>query len=251
MKTLGIYIPTWNRQNLLDRLLGTIEPQLSPRVEVFVSINKSDAEYHLPDWVRSRHTRINIGADANICPGPTLLNTDYAWVIGDDEQLQPHAIQHTLRAIDSEAGLILHPSVRHTDNMPWGMTFANYGEYVSHIIKSGAGWLIAAQTIISASTFLRTKYDVSLAVQKLDTRYGFHYGMLNNLFNEPVHFLAEPTMLYGSEASVYLEPKEAIDQHMSAYPGVIHDIFDWVSERIGAPIPHELYTHGFDVHRHT
>lgn len=220
---------------------------MSPRVKVFVSINKSDSHYNLPDWVKYRETRINIGADANICPGPTLLGTDYAWVVGDDEQLEPDAVQRTLDAIDSAPGLILHPSVRHTENMPWGMTFANYGEYISYIIGTGAGWLIAAQTLISASTFVRSKYDVALAVQKLDTRYGFHYGMLNNLFSEPVHFLGQPTMLYGSEASVYMEPKQAIDQHMSAYPKVIHDIFDWVSDRTGIPVPHGLYTHGFDA----
>lgn len=248
MKTLGIYIPTWNRPHLLDRLLASIEPQLTPEIRVFVSVNKSDAVYNLPDWVVHRETRINIGADANIITGPTLMDTDYIWVIGDDDQLGTNAIRHTLAALDANPGLVIHPSVNHPNRMPYGRTFSNYGEFCVDLMNRGIGWIIAAHTLISSNTFIRASYDPSLALQKIDSRYGFHYGMLANLFNQPVHVLPEPTMLYGSQASVYQQTQAQINEHMAAYPKVIHDIFDWIHTHTGTRIPYSMYKHGFDVY---
>lgn len=248
MAKLGIYIPTWNRPHLLTRLLATIEPQLTNNVQVFVSINKSDAVYKLPDWVQHRETRINIGADPNIITGPTLLDTDYIWVIGDDDQLQPDAIQLTLEAIDNKPGLIIHPSTNHPHNVPYGQTFPNYPQFCTELMNRGIGWTIAAHTLISCNTFHRTSYDPIIAIQKIDSRYGFHYGMLNNLFDQPVHVMPKPTMLYGSEASVYQQTPAQIAEHMNAYPKVIHDIFDWIHAKTGTEIPHSMYKHGFDVY---
>lgn len=248
MQTLGIYIPTWNRPHLLNRLLESIEPQLTPQLQVFVSVNKSEATYTLPKWVQSRHTRINIGGDPNIITGPTMLYTDYAWVIGDDEQMQPNAIALTLDAIQNKPGLIIQPSVNHPLHMPYGQTFSTYGEFCQQIMTRKIGWLIAAHTLISSTVFRRTAYDVALALQKMDSRYGFHYGMLTNLFNEPVHFLPEPTMLYGKEASIFLHDQKTIDEHMAAYPQVIYDIFDWIEANTGVHIPRNMWKHGFDTY---
>jgi glycosyltransferase involved in cell wall biosynthesis len=245
MSTLSIYIPTWNRQHLLNRLLKSIEPQLCDEVDVFVSVNHKP-DYDLPDWVSRRQTRINVGGDANIIPGPTLVNGEYVWVMGDDEQLLDGAIKACLYAIKSKPGLIIHPDGVFNLGVPVGAEFENYGEFCKAAMKGNSGRLITAHTLISSNTFMRTAYDPAIAIQKIDTRYGFHYGMLNNLFDKPVAIAPRPTVRYGSEASIFLQPKEVIDEHMAAYPQVIYDIFDWVQERTGVEIPYSCYGRGFD-----
>jgi glycosyltransferase involved in cell wall biosynthesis len=247
MGLLSIYIPTWNRPHLLDRLLASIEPQMCDEVDVFVSVNKSDKPYNIPSWVKHRELRRNIGGDPNICVGPTLVNGTYCWVIGDDEQMLPGAIESTLQACRDGAGLILQPSGKHNIGVALGSTYPTYAAFCDALIGANAGWVIAAHTLISATTFQRDAYDVALALQKMDTMYGFHYGMLANLMFKPVHVLPQPTMLYGREASVFLHSKEIVDEHMSAYPKVIHDIFDWVGAVTGYLIPHDEFKRGFDT----
>lgn len=215
---------------------------------MFVSVNHGQETYHLPDWVKYRRTRINVGGDANIIPGPTLVSGEYVWVVGDDEQMEPDAVALTLEAIRDKPGMIIQPSVMHQQMMPWGQTFASYGDFCREIMDAKIGWLIAAQTLISATTFRQSAYDVGLAVQKIDTRYGFHYGMLTNLFDEPVHFLPKPTMLYGNEASIFQHSPEQIAEHMAAYPQVIYDIFDWIEHNTGVHIPRQMFKRGFDVY---
>jgi glycosyltransferase involved in cell wall biosynthesis len=244
MKPLSIYIPTWNRPKLLDRLLQTIEPQLNDEVDVFVSINKSTG-YTLPNWVKHRTTRINVGGDANIIPGPTLVDGEYVWVIGDDEQLLPDAIQTCLNAIKEKPGLIIHPDGVFDLKIPYGSTYKNYTWFLKSLSSVNNLRVTVAHTLISSNTFIRSKYDPSIAIQKIDSRYGFHYGMLNNLFDLPVKIADKPTMIYGKEASIFLNNQDAIDEHMSAYPTVIYDIFDWIQTKTGRHIPQKTWGRGF------
>lgn len=245
MGKLSIYIPTWNRPHLLDRLLQSIEPQLTDGVNVYVSINKCDATYNLPSWVQSRYTRINVGGDANIIPGPTLVNGEYVWVIGDDEQLKPNAIQATLRAIEEKPGLIIHPDGQFDFRVPLGTTFPNYKAFCEKMISFKKAAIITAHTLISSNTFIREAYDPAIAIQRIDTRYGFHYGMLQNLFDKPVKIADQPTMTYDHQASIFMHDEAAIAEHMAAYPHVIYDIFDWITDRTGVEIPRGAYKRGF------
>lgn len=245
MVTLSIYIPTWNRPHLLDRLLQSIEPQLTPDVEVFVSVNKSPATYHLPKWVKSRATHINIGGDANIITGPTLVNGEYVWVIGDDDHLLPGAINATMRAIEQNPALIIHPDGKFDLGVRNGETFATYTDFCEAVISAGRARTISAHTLISSNTFTRNTYDPVLALQKIDSRYGFHYGMLTNILRSKVVIADQPTMVYGHEASIFQHSKEMIDEHMNAYPQVMYDIYDWITVSTGYPIPYDAWGRGF------
>lgn len=230
---------------MLDSLLQSIEPQLTDDVEVFISINKSQTKYTLPDWVKHRETRINIGGDANIITGPTLVTGEYVWVIGDDEQMQEGAIQTCLDAIKEKPGLIIHPDGLFDIKLPYGSTYENYTWFIKNLSSVNNLRLVVAHTLISSNTFLRSAYDPVIALQKIDSRYGFHYGMLNNLFDMPIKIADKPTMIYGKEASIFLHDQKAIDEHMAAYPEVIYDIFDWVEQKIRRHIPKETWGQGF------
>lgn len=215
-------------------------------VEVFVSINPGKETYNLPDWVKSRRLRINIGGDANIITGPTLVTGEYCWVIGDDEQMEPDAIAVTLEAVQRQPGLIIQPSIMHQMYMPWGSTFDTYGAFCSYVMEKKIGWLIAAHTLISSTVFRRDAYDVAYALQRIDSRYGFHYGMLVNLTKWPVYFLPKATMLYGKTASIFQHDEATIAEHMAAYPTVIYDIFEWIETKTGVHIPQAMWRYGFD-----
>lgn len=245
MPRLSIYIPTWDRPQYLMRLLKSIEPQLTDQVDVFVSINHGTSQYDLPDWVTHRRTAYNIGGDANIISGPTLVTGDYVWVIGDDDQLLPYTIKTTLTALNSNPGLIIHQDGRFDTGLRYGSVYPTYGELCRNLLGRGNPQLICAHTLISSNTFRRDTFDTILALHKIDTRYGFHYGMLNNLFSEPVKLLDKPTMKYDNKASILQHPQHDIELHMAAYPQIIHDIYQWIASRTGVEIPLNPNTRGF------
>lgn len=230
---------------MLNRLLESIEPQMVPEVDVFVSVNKSDVPYSLPSWVQSRHTRINVGGDANIIAGPSIVSGEYVWVIGDDDHLLPGAIQTTLRAINQNPGMIIHPDGRYKLGVPNGSFFPNYVEFCKAIFAVGRYSTISAQTLISSTTFVRSKFDSGLAIQKIDSRYGFHYGLLTNLFDAPVKIADQPTMVYDHDASIFLHSQEVIDEHMAAYPHVMYEMYAWMSKRMNYKIPKKCWGRGF------
>lgn len=245
MARLSIYIPTWNRPQYLSRLLASIKPQLTNDVDVYVSINHSTAHYELPDWIQSRTTRINIGGDANIISGPSLVTGDYVWVIGDDDQLLPYAIKTTLAALKSNPGLIIHTDGRMDIGINYGSVYPTYGNFCQTILERGNPQLICAHTLISSNTFRRDVFDTAYALQRIDSRYGFHYGMLTNNLNNPVKLLDKPTMKYDHHASIFQASQTEIDEHMAAYPKVINDIYDWITARTGVHVPHNNNTRGF------
>lgn len=188
---------------------------------------------------------MNIGGDANIITGPTLVHGDYVWVIGDDDMLLPDAINLTLAALDTNPGLIIHGDGIFDMKLPAGTTYPNYTEFTRHVLGEGNIVLLCAHTLISSNTFLRSAYNTNLAIQKIDTRYGFHYGMLDNIFDKPVALLTQPTMKYDHQASIFQTSPEQIAEHMAAYPQVIYDIFDWISQRTGLEIPRAAWGTGF------
>lgn len=245
MGLLSIYIPTWKRPHLLDRLLQSIEPQLVPGVDVFVSVNKSDVPYSLPPWVQSRHTRINVGGDANIIAGPSLVSGEYIWVIGDDDHLLPGAVATTLRAIEEKPGIIIHPDGKYKLGVADGTLFQNYADFCRAVIEARRPRTVTAHTLISSNTFIRRNFDSGLAVRRIDTMYGFHYGMLTNMLDMPVKIADQPTMRYDHDASIFLMPQDAIDEHMAAYPQVMYDLYDWLTERIGYKVPYSCWGKGF------
>lgn len=115
MKILTIAVPTFNRAVYLRRLLGNLEIQLAvnslgERVKVLVLDNHSTDEtqatvYYYkkrnPSWEYRRHA-YNLGADLNFLSAFENSETEYLWIMGDDDLPRANLIDRVVSLLDSE-----------------------------------------------------------------------------------------------------------------------------------------------------
>jgi len=114
MKRISICIPTYNRAACLAELLDSIATQISPEVEVVVSDDASPDD--TPAAAEARRERIpgltfirqprNIGLDRNFLAAVEAASADYIWFMGDDDRLEPGAVQAVLAALDRWPGVV-------------------------------------------------------------------------------------------------------------------------------------------------
>ena len=106
-KDLTIVITTYNRKEPLLKQLKSIESQgLFDRYEVIISDNHSD--YDVKDWVESNLSSdfikivrvfvrpFNVGGDANITLSFQIPQTEWMWLLSDDDISEPASIQTIL-----------------------------------------------------------------------------------------------------------------------------------------------------------
>lgn len=106
MTKLVIYIPTYNRLESLKTCLKSIDQQIQDGVKVYISNNASTdgtTEYldglNLP-WLTVYHQPENYNGAYNQASAWYIpLETEYIWVIGDDDYLMPNAIKTLVAAI--------------------------------------------------------------------------------------------------------------------------------------------------------
>ena len=106
---LTIAIPTYDRPAELNRTLTALLPQLTAGVRLLVLDNASEVPAEsvaapllagFPDAdVRVLRHRFNIGGDANVMRGFELAETDWLWVLGDDDLPLPGAVARALAAV--------------------------------------------------------------------------------------------------------------------------------------------------------
>ena len=106
MTKLVVYIPTYNRVESLKTCISIIASQIQDGVQVYVSNNAStDGTTEYLDgldypWLTVYHQPKNLGGAYNQVSAwfiPT--ETEYIWVIGDDDYLLPNALKTLLDAI--------------------------------------------------------------------------------------------------------------------------------------------------------
>ena len=111
MTVITIAIPTFDRNEILQTTLPGILRQLTPECELLILDNHS--EYSVEETVApliadfsSQNIRIvrnpiNIGGAANLLRCFELCNTEWMWLLGDDDIISPDAIALILRAIQN------------------------------------------------------------------------------------------------------------------------------------------------------
>src|SRR6266568_2335266 len=109
MKRLLVYIPTYNRFDLLNEqlnvLCNAIETDGISNVNIVVSDNAStDERYldlpalHKQEYVLIKRRTVNIGGVANVISGFEIPNWDYIWILSDDDIIK----QETLKIVSKE-----------------------------------------------------------------------------------------------------------------------------------------------------
>lgn len=101
--TLTIAIPTYNRNETLLQNLHHLAQQLSPACRLLILDNCSDIPVsetlsgfsrQFPEIaLQVIRNKANIGANANVLRCFELCDTEWLWVLGDDDEVTPHAIE--------------------------------------------------------------------------------------------------------------------------------------------------------------
>jgi glycosyltransferase involved in cell wall biosynthesis len=113
---LSIFIPTFNRANLIGQTLNKFIEQVKEfNIPIIISDNYSTdntfevvqtykKEYPLIQYYRNNE---NLGFDKNILRMSDLVNTKYCWLFGDDDIINDNAIITILDNIKSDYDLII------------------------------------------------------------------------------------------------------------------------------------------------
>ena len=195
---LGIYIPAYKRDTL-ERLLVSLAPQLTDRVEVIISDDDpagsafAHVREHLSDSparVEYGRRRMNLGPDANLLRGLEVGTAPWIWQMGDDDWALPGAVEAILREINLGGGLTfdrLILSSEHYCATPVDGTMSQ----VAAVDPS----LPIAATLITANVVRRESLDLRLAHEKLDTMYACSWA---NTSCRRVRVLSKPLIGVGT-----------------------------------------------------
>ncbi len=119
---LSICIPTCNRPIKLKRLLESIFSQVTPEVEIVIGDDSSGFETekiikkNFPNdrifYYRNKHQKFDEGPnsskfDRNLLGITKQASGKYIWWFGDDDEMQPGAINHVLDIIKQKSNITL------------------------------------------------------------------------------------------------------------------------------------------------
>ena len=113
---LTVAIPTFNRPDQLTRCVELLRAQTDKRFKLLILDNASSTPAALAikavtsDWpeldLRVIRHSINVGGDANILRCFEICETEYLWVLGDDDDPLPTAIETILSTIQANHDLL-------------------------------------------------------------------------------------------------------------------------------------------------
>lgn len=245
--SLGIWIPSWNRAHFFNRLISTIDENRDENLKVMVGLNPPSDNYEIPDWCTVIRNKENIGQSRNILQGITLLDTDYIWMIGDDEQIRPGAIKEIRERISTNPGMVICTDGKF-DHGPTG-DYKNWPEWMDDCIAHNKESMLTVQTLMTSTIFRRAGVNLDIAQHYLDTRYGHHFGIIDGLMWEPVSVTRRPVFISGhsSNSSVHQEPHEYRSIHDAVTVNALYHLIEFCSIKAGKSYPSSCYTGvGFD-----
>jgi abequosyltransferase len=105
---LSICIPSYNRSKYLPDLLNSIASQYDPRLEVVICDNGSTDNTQETvllwqknhPWIVYEKFEKNVGPDRCFLRSIEIASGTFAWLMGDDDILEPNALQIILEKLD-------------------------------------------------------------------------------------------------------------------------------------------------------
>ena len=200
---LTVAIPTYNRNEILLQTLRHLLPQLTPACRLLILDNCSPApvaetlkdlwpQYPGVSYEVRRNT-VNIGGNANIMRCFEQCETDWLWVLGDDDVPRANAIATILRYIDA------YPDHRF-------FSFLHGGDARRQpIVTSGLGEFICRMDSFSGILFLSASvYRLGPLRQNLKVGYTYTYSTAPHI--------AALLMSLGDGGTCYLTGEDIVDQ---------------------------------------
>ena len=201
---LSIAIPTRNRLPYLRDLLGAFEAQIREtgvtpdEVRLYISDNAATDETpaycealaaRLPHVLYSRNPQ-NIGAAANVRRCARLAAGRHAWILGDDELLEPGALRHVLAALAAEPdlGLLLLFDTHYESRLPQPSRPPTYRDYAAACARLNPHALIET-TLVSSNVYRSDLFDHALAEASDRTDFPHSYGWTAGLMRTPAAVL--------------------------------------------------------------
>jgi glycosyltransferase involved in cell wall biosynthesis len=210
---LTIYIPTFKRLDI-GPCLESIVPQLVDGVELIVSDNDPDgfAEPFVKRFPQVQYSKRlkNIDGDPNVLRGVTQGSGKYVWVFGDDDTMLPGTIEMLLPMLDG-VGRVLHwtPNSREV-NAGFSGKLCDYMNSLND--KS----ILVASTTITSTVWRRDAMNISLGLDKLDTRYPLAWA---GLCMQTIKVMPTPTLTIGAiyRDNVFSYFKTVMDEYLQAW----------------------------------
>ena len=204
---LTISIPTFNRPELALRQVGSLLPQLTSDVFLRVIDNCSTTDVagairnmipeELSQQVEIIRNAHNIGGSGNILRCLELCQTEWLWVLGDDDTVQADAVESALTAIaGSPESLAINFSSPRYSQSEYSNT-RGISEYLSRVGSFSAA--------LFTSTVL---YRASSMQPNLRFGYHFAFSMAPNL--------AILLITLGPEGTVSFSARKLLVEHRDA-----------------------------------
>jgi glycosyltransferase involved in cell wall biosynthesis len=257
---LSIGIPTRNRAGFLRDTLTAFEEQirrdnLSPEVvRIRISDNCStDSTPEVAKEFAARLTNItylrnqeNIGGDRNFLRCVTLAEGEYCWVVGDDDIINPYALEHVLTALRAEKpGLMIVLDTNYPAKLKRPARFASFRDLSAECSRVDLH-LLAEHSLITSNIYRTEVFDKAFSEAMMHTFYAHMYGLVHGLAKRggSVYLPADPVI------TVRQRRAAAVD---GVWPDIIEkawvDYLTWMKRKLDVPQmqPEQILEHARKV----
>jgi glycosyltransferase involved in cell wall biosynthesis len=216
---LTIAIPTYNRNEILFRTIQSIFPQLNSDCGLLIIDNCSDVaveqtlqpllEQHQDKQIQIIRNKANIGGNANVIRCIELAESDYVWILGDDDTALPNAVSMIMDKIKLRPDFI-------NFFFPFAHDIIRKHDILGHGIDS------LLKNIDSFSNFIFISNMVINRIQSnAGLRYAFHYTGSTGPHVALMLWLASQNGRWELSSQVIVEKGEPdADQRFSVLPVV-------------------------------
>jgi glycosyltransferase involved in cell wall biosynthesis len=185
MPLLTIAVPTFNRSRYLEELLPQLVTQIEREpqylVELLVIDNAStDGTRDLiaskfAGSLRYLRNPENIGGDRNFLECIKAAQGKYVWLFGDDEVINPGGVRRVIEALAQDPDLVIAESSSAATK-----SYDSYKALLQHVRDQDPVFPVH-HTLITKNIFPKSKFDLALAQDTVQTNYGHMYGLVESL----------------------------------------------------------------------
>lgn len=202
---LSICIPTYNRCDLLRETLESVLVQDREGLEIVVCDNASmDGTQALVEEYSTRFRKLtyfrwpeNMGFDRNVLKVVEVAHGEYCWLMGDDDHLEPTALDRLFPMLEGNYGLIYLNAMTYDAAMqnPSGPTLKRFDcSDAGQTLLSLASWITFVSSICVRRAGFMSYLDAGYG--HVGTGFAHCYPVLNVLMEGHNLIVEEPALRF-------------------------------------------------------